>query len=115
MILNDDSEALERLNHPDNLINKLERRKLFENRTGPKQFGSMIQTLAVETAKLSSQEASASAFGMTQENISYLTNKGKNIDHEQIEKNIETVHSRALDTMLESIDLIKPKLKDVKK
>lgn len=112
MIVNEEV-ALERVNSEDNLINKLERRKLSNG--GKRNIPPMIQTLAVEVAALTTQQEAADTFGMSQRNVHYLEHEGKKVDREQIKKNIDTVHNVALDAMLESINLIKPKLADVKK
>lgn len=124
MIVNEE-EALARLNSPDNLVNKLkeqtppssniEYKDLYSNREGPKAIPPMIQTLAVTLGRLDSQQAAASALDMSQANVSYLTNHGKKVDRDQVEKKVDKVHSDALDGMLEAIGLIKPKLQDVKK
>lgn len=112
MICNEEI-ALSRVNSEDNLINKLERRRMTGDTR--RHVPPMIQTLAVETARLTSQQEAADTFGMTQSNVSFLDRKGKNINREQIEDNIGKVHNVALDAMLESINLIKPKLAGVTK
>ena len=127
MIANESSDidkALERVKSPDNLVNKLiERRKTevsIEHRkmTGEnsQRFPPMIQKLAMETARVTTQENAAATFGMTQENISYLENantpkaRAARLD---VERSTNGVHSLALDAMLESISLLKPKLQGV--
>jgi hypothetical protein len=110
-----DEEALERLLSPDNLINKLEVRNLHSRNTQNNKLNPMMATLAVETALLSTQQEAAEAFGVCQQDISHLTNKGKSIDRDKVKDSVGRAHSAALDIMLESISLLGPKLKDVKK
>lgn len=111
----DETEALQRVNSPDNLTYKL--RALHTNRTGPKGIPPMITALAVATSVITGdQQASAKAFGMTQENLSQMKNHSKNPElQDAIKKNIASVHEKALDGMLACLDFIKPKLENVKK
>lgn len=118
MVLVTEEEALERVNSPNNLTHKLhEIRQLHANRNGRKNIPPMIQALAVSTSIISGdQESSAKSFGMTQENISYLKNESKNEETKDLIKhNVQTVHEKALDSMLDCLTLIKPKLENVKK
>ncbi len=136
MIVNEE-EALARLNSPDNLSNKLLRKfiqededarekeeesqsnisieKMYKNRIGPRQIPPLIQTLAVATGRLTTQQAAANAFGMSQENVNYLTHEGKNVNRDKVNSELKKVHDSALDAMMESINLIKPKLENVRK
>lgn len=133
-----ESEAIERLNSKDNLVNKLksssvseveseviveeeiqesniEIRDLHPGRTGSK-LNPMMRTLLVETAILGgSQTRAAQAFGVTQPNVSALISKGKDIDRDRVKDSVSSAHSKALDVMLSSIELIQNKLPDVKK
>lgn len=112
MIINEE-KALERLYSPDNLINI--RKMTGGNKIGSRDIDPLTQTLAVETGLLTTQREAAEAFGMSQQNVSYLTHHGKQVDRTSIKTNLETAHSVALDVMLESLDLLKPKLSSVKK
>jgi hypothetical protein len=113
MILDEEQVNL-RLDSPDNLINKLLIKPLH-NSPGPRGIPPMVQTLAVALGQIDSQPAAAKAFGMAQQNVSYLTHHGKNIDRDFVKEKVTSAHSSALDAMLESISLLGPKLKDVKK
>lgn len=118
MIIVEESEALARVNSPDNLVNKLyDVRKLHINRTGPKGIPPMITALAVTTAAISGDQVeSAKTFGMTQANLSYHKNETKNPETAAlIKSNIDTVHSKALDGMLACLDTLQPKIEHVKK
>lgn len=114
-----EEEANLRLESPDNLINKLgtniQIKDLHSNRNGRGHIPPMIQTLAVALGKVDTQSAAAQEFGMSPGNVSYLTREGKNVDRSVVKEAVATVHSNALDAMLESISLLKPKLKDVRK
>lgn len=108
--------AQARLNSPNNLVNKMIKiDKLHGGDRGPRNIPPMVQTLAVAIAKIDSQESAAQLTGMTQENVSYLANKGKRVDQDLVKNTVATVHNQALDAMLDCIGLIKPKLGDVKK
>lgn len=112
----DDEIANARLESPDNLVNKLERRELHSNRNGAGHIPPMIQTLALETGILTTQKAAAETFGMKQQTVSYYENGGgKNIDRDRVKSDVAKVHEGALEAMLESINLLKPKLVDVRK
>lgn len=104
-----------RLDSPDNLVNKLRIEKLHSNRNGPRNIPPMIQTLAVALGELDSQKAAADVFGMSAPNVNYLTHEGKKVDRDLVKEKIGDVHSNALDSMLEAIHLIKPKLANVNK
>jgi len=117
MIVHED-EALERVNSPNNLTNKLlEIRKLHSNRTGPKAIPPMVTALAVTSSIISgSQKASGEAFGMTQANVAYHKNHGKNEETQDlIKKQVGDVHSKALDGMIACLDGLKDKIPNVKK
>lgn len=108
----DEEQALERLNSPDNLVNQLEVRKLIgpgrpENR---KNTPDMINTLAVAAACETSLRAAGKEFGLNHTGVNYHK---KNTDAGKA--GVDLARSQALDLMLESITLLKPKLQDVKK
>lgn len=117
MIIVDESEALARVSSPNNLTNKLvEVRKLHSNRTGRKEIPPMVTALAVATSVVSTQKSAGETFGMTQGNVSYTKNHGKNEEtQELIKKNVDTVHEKALDGMMKCLDFLNPKLENVKK
>lgn len=111
----DEEKVLERLNSPDNLVNKLEVRPMYTNRNGRGNLTPMVQTLAVTLGELDTQKAAGEVFGITQQSVSYLKNDGKNVDRSFVKSKVADVHEKALDAMIDSIELLKPKLKDVKK
>lgn len=141
MIVNE-VDALARLLSEDNLVNKLKARgaavldvpsnststedepipnpnveieELYKNRTGTKNVPPLIQTLAIEAAAVTSERASAEEFGISHQTVNYYKNGGGKADHQLAKSRIAEVHDNAIDAMLESISLIKPKLKDIKK
>lgn len=110
----DEEVALERLNHPNNLINKLvEHRDLHNRNTQKKMFPPMIQELAVSIGAATSNVAAGKAFGMSGNNVGYL--RDNVVEPDKIADRIKNVHEAALDSMVEAIGLIKPKLADIKR
>jgi len=140
-----EEEAFARLNSPNNLVNQLkvlhseieyeelevEETKveiippkssnvqiedLHWGRTGPKNIPPMIQTLAVELAAVGTQKDAAEFAGVSQQTVSsYASGKAGNPDLTKARSRINDLHTTALDAMIDSIELLKPKLKDVKK
>lgn len=123
MITEDSTEALARIDSPDNLVNKLklqgsnvEIRERFARNTQKKNLPPMIQTLAVASGIVDGQSVAAETFGVSQPDISYLTREGKGVNRDQVKQTIDSVHQQALNGMLEAIGLISDgRLKDVKK
>lgn len=105
-----------RLTSPDNLVNKLVQiRDLHSRDTAHKNIPPLIQTLAVETAIVTSERAAAQEFGVAHQTVNYYKNDGKAVDRDKVKDDISKVHNNALECMLESINLIRPKLATVKK
>lgn len=122
MITDDSTEALARIDSPDNLVNKLrlqgsnvEIRDRFARNTQKKNLPPMIQTLAVASGIVDGQATAGKTFGVSQPDISYLTREGKGVNRDQVKQTVSDVHQQALDGMLTAIGLLGPKLHDVKK
>lgn len=92
-------------------------RELYSNRTGPKNIPPIIQTLAVETAAVSSERAAAEDFGISHQTVGYYKNGGGDPDRQRIKDNVKKVHADAIDVMLGSIGVLKEKLekREIKK
>lgn len=116
MIISEE-EARLRLESPNNLANKLkvDIKPLHSNRNGRGNIPPMVQTLAVALGEIDTQAAAAKAFNMTPANASYLTREGKHVDRDFVKAKVHTAHNNALDAMLQSINLLGPKLEHVKK
>lgn len=116
MIVNEDN-ALARLLSPDNLVNKLELRKLHSNRNGRKEIPPMVQTLMVDLHENENQKQAevAKQFGVTQAEVSYLHREGKHVNREIVDRNTNKVHDKALESMISCIDTLAPLIPNMKK
>lgn len=120
MILFDSDEGEARVSSPDNLVNKIqssniEIRERYSRDTQKKNLPPMIQSLVVAMGKIDTQSSAGAMVGVSQADVSYLTNKGKNVDEDTVKKTVAAVHQSALNGMIEAIGLLTPKLGDVRK
>jgi len=122
MIYNEE-KALERVNSEDNLINKLQRiksgnlevRKLPRSE-GPKQIPPMVQELIGVAAALSSGAEASRVFGAVTPQMANLYKNGEtNSTRGRVAEHIETIHTKAIDAMLASIDKVTELVPNVRK
>lgn len=126
----EETEALARVNSPQNLLNKLEIKKLHNGgrREGQNNLPPMIRELAAISARIDGPTEAAKDFGISRTHASRLSAgivthaKGQDSEFketidEAVQTKEEKAHDAALDRLLESIDLVAnkaPEIKDAK-
>ena len=110
----EESEALARVNSAENLTKKLyEIRQLYPNHNGKKNIPPMVRDLIGVNATLSTQNAAAKAFGVSQPLAGYFE-RGEHKGSTVADK-VKSVHESALEAMISCIAGVKDKVPDVKK
>lgn len=131
MIIEDNElEVLQRLESPENLVNKLEIRKKYEGRgknQGDIDIPDLIKEVAIEAGYMGgTNEDIANALGISDGTVSMakrglvgkrldtaLMNKVKEVREgkkQELDDKKDTAHEKALDSLLESFDIVKEEM-----
>ena len=123
----EESEALARLNSPENLLNKLEIRKLHNGgrREGHTNLPPMVRELAAISARIDGPKEASEQFQISRTHASRLSHgiithaKGQDKEfadtvESAVKSKEEQAHEAALDKLLSAIDIVGEKASSIK-
>src|SRR3990167_4214141 len=121
----EEDDLLDRLRSPENLINRLEVHRLNGNKKGTVPIE--VKKLVCALAQDSPEQDIANAFDISQEAVSVYKNgntshsivRDRNPELKAIRDKVKlrqaTIEDKALEALLESVEILKPQLAEIRK